>query len=106
MTPSVVRLCIHSVLQALVPPTSSDMVTAWMSELGTLPPAAPKDRWAPEPKPLPQSREALAASSAVADTPASGAAASKPAKSSVQLPGFSLAGVLVLAAGAVAAVGL
>jgi hypothetical protein len=88
----------------MVNPTANAMVTAWMEELGTMPPAVPKSQWAPEQQPLPQSREALAAApaSAGADTPAAGAA-SKPKTSGVRLPGFSLAGVLALTVGVVAA---
>lgn len=94
-----------SVAQALVAPTSNEMVMSWMRELGTTPPTAPKAEWGPEQEPLPESREALAAASAssgVADTPAPG----KPASSNVQHPAVSLTGSLMVVVGAVLAAGL
>lgn len=98
--------CDGCVVQALVAPTSNQMVMLWMKELGTTPPTAPKAEWGPEQEPLPESREALAAASAssgVADTPAPG---SKPASSNVQCPALSLTGSWVVVMSAVLAAGM
>jgi hypothetical protein len=86
----------HVVLQALVPPTSKDMVIAWMDELGTTPKPGPKSEWAPLQQPLPNSLEAKAATAAAAAAPAA-------KKSSAGGHGPSGVAGLVLSVGVVAA---
>lgn len=98
---------VHSINMALVPPTSNDMVNAWVDEIGLRPDAGPESQWAPKQQPLPNSLEASAAgqgqgaapASAVAATPAGGSG--KPASSGVGL--VAADGVRSLALAAMAA---